>query len=283
MTVSILILTKNEEQDLPGCLESVAWSDDIHVLDSESTDATRNIALRHGATVTIRKFDDYSQQRNAGLKLPFRHPWLLIVDADERIPAALANEIRHVVASAPDSVVGFSIRRRDFFLGTWLKHAQASPFYIRLVRPTQVAYTSRTVNEVLEPCNGGTISELKEPFDHFPFSKGIDHWFSKHNSYSTMEAREILRNHSSKSRSSPWRAVFGGRFHQRRVHQKELFYRLPCRPLVKFILLYFLKGGFLDGRAGLLYCQMQACYERMIVTKISILAAEARSKPGTPH
>lgn len=276
MTVSILILTKNEEQDLPGCLESVAWSDDIHVLDSESTDATRAIALRYGASVAVRKFDDYSQQRNAGLKLLFRHPWLLIVDADERIPSALVQEIRQAVVAPSDSIVGFSIRRRDIFLDTWLKHAQASPYYIRLVRPARVAYTPRQVNEVLEPCAGGRIGRLKEPFDHYPFSKGIAHWFAKHNTYSTMEAREILRDRPVRFRLSVWQAFFGGDFHQRRIHQKELFYRLPFRPTLKFILLYLCKGGFLDGRAGLLYCQMQMCYERMILVKSVVQKREAQ-------
>ena len=159
MTCSVLILTKNEEQDLPACLASVAWSDDVHILDSLSTDRTQEIARGAGAQVTLRPFDDYSQQRNFGLHhLPYRHPWLLILDADERVPAALASEIAQAVASVPASVVGFRIRRRDFFLGRWLKHVQASPFYIRLVRPGQVEYTPRIVNEVLVP-RGGTRIE----------------------------------------------------------------------------------------------------------------------------
>ena len=82
--ISVLILTHNEEQDLPGCLDSVAWCDDIHVLDSESMDRTAEIARQRGATVTTRRFDNYAAQRNAGMRLPFRHAWVLVLDADER-------------------------------------------------------------------------------------------------------------------------------------------------------------------------------------------------------
>jgi glycosyltransferase involved in cell wall biosynthesis len=268
MSISVLILTKNEKQDLPACLASVAWSDDVHVLDSLSTDGTQELARAAGARVTERPFDDYSKQRNFGLHdLPYRHPWLLILDADERIPQALAEEMKQAISTARPEVVGFRIRRRDFFLGRWLKHVQASPFYIRLVRPKQVEYTPRVVNEVLVPIGTGQIGDLTQPFDHYPFSKGLDHWFAKHNAYSRMEADQILSDRANGVRFSILKAFFERDFNRRRWHQKELFYRLPFRPTIKFLILYVLKRGFLDGVPGLLYAQMQACYERMIVTK----------------
>lgn len=274
MSISVLILTRNEEQDLPGCLASVAWSDDVHVLDSHSTDRTCELAEAAGAKITKRVFDDYSKQRNFGLReLPYRHPWVLILDADERIPAALADELRARAADAPAEVAGYRIRRRDFFLGRWLKHAQASPFYIRFVRPARVAYSPRIVNEVLEPLPGGVIADLAKPFDHYPFSKGLDHWFAKHNQYSRMEALQIRQDRAAGVTFRVSQAFFARDFNQRRWHQKQLFYRLPLRPLCKFLILYVLKRGFLDGYPGLLYCQLQACYERMIVAKCAELDA----------
>jgi glycosyltransferase involved in cell wall biosynthesis len=281
--ISVLILTKNEEQDLPGCLQSVQWSDDIHILDSCSTDRTRSIAETFGATVSVREFDDFSKQRNFGLHgIPYKYNWLLILDADERIPPRLAEEMREAVGKCGDSVAGFRLRRRDFFLGRWLKHVQATPWYIRLVRPSLVEYTPRIVNEVLVARGNNTIAELNQPFDHFPFSKGLDHWYAKHNLYSNMEAAQIQCDRDNGVRFSLWKAFFARDFSRRRWNQKELFYRLPFRPLIRFAILYFLKRGFLDGRSGLLYAQMQACYERMIVTKSMGLDWQRKQPPGTP-
>src|SRR5579875_1614057 len=99
--ISVLILTRNEEQDLPGCLASVAWSDDVHVFDSMSTDRTGAIAREHGAHFTQRVFDNYARQRNAALEtLPFRYPWIFILDADERPTPALAAEMQKTASSA---------------------------------------------------------------------------------------------------------------------------------------------------------------------------------------
>jgi glycosyltransferase involved in cell wall biosynthesis len=102
--ISVLILTKNEELDLPGCLDSVEWSDNVFVLDSFSTDRTAEIARSHGAKFAQRKFDTYSAQRNAALdELPFRHDWIFILDADERPTPELAGEMRLVVTTAPSA------------------------------------------------------------------------------------------------------------------------------------------------------------------------------------
>lgn len=261
--ISILILTKNEEQDLPGCLESVSWSDDIHVYDSCSTDRTLEIAEIVGAKVTQRVFDGYSSQRNAALKCDFKHPWVLILDADERVPVGLRNEIWAYIANAPESVAACRIRRRDFFMDTWLKHAQISPYYIRLVRPEKVHY-EREVNEVL--IVEGEIADLLEPFDHYPFSKGISHWLGKHNVYSSMEAELIVRNGSGVSFSFS-KALFSPDFNERRFHQKALFYRFPLRPLIKWLYMVVLRRSFLDGKAGMTYAFLQAIYEYMIVLK----------------
>lgn len=260
--ISILVLTKNEEKDLPGCLESVAWSDDIHVYDSYSTDRTVKIAESCGAKVAQRVFDGYSSQRNAALMSDFKYPWVLILDADERVPEGLKNEMLGYVANAPAQISACRMRRRDFFMGTWLRHAQISPYYIRLVRLGRVHY-EREINEVLKV--EGAVHDLSEPFDHYPFSKGVSHWLAKHNVYSSMEA-ELIVNSGVKNFSIS-AAFFNRDFNERRVHQKALFYRLPFRPLIKWLYMVLYRRSFLDGRAGMTYASLQAFYEYMIVLK----------------
>lgn len=264
--ISVLVLCKNEEHDLPRCLQSVQWSDDILVFDSFSTDRTVEIAKAHGARVIQRIFDNYAAQRNAALhEQPFRHEWLLLVDADEEIPAQLAEEMRQRLSRTNEKPAAFRIRRRDFFMGTWLKHAQISPFYVRLVRPDKVHY-ERAINEVLKV--DGEVEELQEPFDHFPFSKGLRHWIDKHNLYSTMEAVEAQRvRQASKGDFSLRTALFGQDFNVRRFHQKGLFYQVPCRPLLKLAYMTVVRRAFLDGTAGITYSVLQSIYEYFIVLK----------------
>ena len=262
--ISVLILTKNEAADLPGCLASVAWSDDVHVFDSCSTDETQEIALAGGASVHQRDFDNYAAHRNAALRgVSFRHGWVLLLDADERIPESLGREMQRVVGATVEAVSGFSIRRRDYLFGTWLQHAQISPFYIRLVRPERARYT-RAINEVVEV--EGVVETLVEPMDHFPFSKGIGHWVRKHDVYSTMEAELIFRQRGLNDPS--WRTALTGKdFHERRLHQKALFYKLPGRPLIKWMYMIFARGAVLDGAAGVTYATLQSIYEYLIVLK----------------
>jgi len=260
--ISVLILTKNEERDLPGCLISVAWSNDIHVLDSQSTDKTLEVAQAAGAKVTVRPFDGYASQRNAGLALPFANPWVLILDADERIPAALAAEMQAFVARAPAATAAARIRRKDIWWGRWLKHAQISPFFVRLVRVGQAHY-EREINEVLMV--DGEIADLTESFDHYPFSKGVGHWIDKHNTYSRMEAEVIVKGLVPQP---SWQvALFGRDFNERRVHQKAIFYRLPARPLIKLIYMLFVRRAVLDGWPGIRYAVLQSIYEYFIVLK----------------
>ena len=261
--ISVLILTKNEEQDLPGCLASVAWSSDIHVFDSESTDRTADIAREHGATVTTRAFDGYARQRNAALKLPFRNPWVLILDADERPTAALSAEMQQAVLTAPTAITAYRIQRRDYLWGTWLKHAQMTPFYVRLWRVGQARYT-RDINEVVEVT--GEIGQLTAPLDHFPFSKGLTHWIAKHNLYSTKEA-ELLAAGNFVQDASLKTALFGRDFHQRRIAQKAIFYQMPGRPFIKWIYMMFVRGAVLDGPAGIMYATLQSIYEYFIEIK----------------
>jgi glycosyltransferase involved in cell wall biosynthesis len=273
VSISVLVLTKNEQKDLPGCLESVAWCDDIIVYDSFSTDDTVAVAERAGARVVKRVFDNWASHQNWGLaNLPFKHPWVFYIDADERMTPELVANIQSVVAN-PGAHVAFRVQRRDFFLGTWLKHVQTSPFYLRLFRPEKMRY-ERLVNPV--SVADGPVGSIAGFLDHYPFSKGVAHWFERHNSYSTLEARQILQNRADHAAFSLRKAFTARDFHERRFHQKEVFYRVPWRPVVKFLILYIGKRGFLDGRAGLTYAVLQAIYEYMIVIKVRELEAAPR-------
>jgi hypothetical protein len=192
------------------------------------------------------------------------------VDADERPTEDLCLEMNAAV-KADGSAVAFRIQRRDFFQGRWLKHVQASPYYLRLFQPGKMRY-ERLVNPI--SIADGPIEQLSGYLDHFPFSRGISHWVERHNSYSTLEALQVASDTKEKVRFSFRTVLFGRDFHERRAHQKQFFYQLPARPLAKFIILYFLKRGFLDGSAGLTYCVLQCFYEYLIVLKTRELQRE---------
>lgn len=262
--ISILILTRNEQRDLPGCLQSVAWSDDVHVYDSCSDDDTVSIAEAAGAKITSRPFDNWASHQNWGLaNIRFKYPWVFYIDADERMTDELVVQVKQAVQNPGDNVA-FRIQRRDFFMGTWLKHVQTSPYYLRLFRPERMRY-ERLVNPVSIP--DGPVTDISGYLDHYPFSKGIAQWLTRHNSYSTLEARQINYDRRTQASFSLTKALVAKDFHERRYHQKELFYCLPARPLVKFALLYLAKCGFLDGHAGFTYAMLQSIYEYMIVLK----------------
>lgn len=274
--ISILILTKNEETALPECLASVGWSDDIHVFDSYSTDRTLEIARVTGAKVTQRHFDDWSTHQNWALRnIPFKHPWVLYVDADERVTPELATSLLAATAKS-DGKVAFEIQRRDFLDGRWLRHVQASPFYLRLFRPERMRY-ERLVNPKSVP--DGPVGRVAGYLDHYPFGKGIEHWLARHNAYSTLEAHQTAAEDASAAPVRPLAALFARDFHVRRAHQKRLFTRLPARPFLKFLALYVFKRGFLDGREGLRYAILQSFYEYMIVLKRGELSRSIRTAP----
>jgi len=261
--ISVLILTKNEEQDLPGCLASVSWCDDVHVFDSLSTDRTVEIAKAAGAQVTARAFDNWSAHQNWGLaNIHFKYPWVLYIDADERVTPELARNVQEVAMDA-SPMSAYRIRRRDFaWNGQWLKHAQISPFYLRLFRPSKMRY-ERLVNPV--SIVDGPIGDIEGYLDHYPFSKGISFWLQRHVRYAEHEARTIAEN--SGRPFSLWQAFFSLDFTERRFHQKEFFYRLPFRPFVKFFYVFCIRRAFLDGRAGVTYAALQSIYEYFIVLK----------------
>jgi hypothetical protein len=169
----------------------------------------------------------------------------------------------------------FRLHRKDYFFGKWLKYSQISPFYIRLVKKGKVIY-HREINEVLEV--SGQIAELNNSFDHFPFSKGISHWIDKHNRYSSMEACRYMEEHNGEFRFSFVKSIFSGDFNHRRYHQKGLFYKLPARPIIKWLYMVFIRRAFMDGFEGITYATLQSIYEYFISLKAREILVNNRQK-----
>ena len=262
LTISILILTLNEEVNIGACLDSVSWCDDVVVLDSGSTDRTVALAQGRGVRIASRPFDDYASQRNFGLSgIDYRHDWILMLDADERVPADLAVQMRQAVAAAPPEVALFQMRRRDWLLGRWIRHSSGYPTWFgRLARRGQLR-VERPINE--EYHVAGRIERLPGHLDHYPFNKGFAEWIAKHNRYSSMEAQLFEQRRAQ----PPSGSLFARDPVLRRKAIKERVYRLPGRPLLMFLALYLVRGGVFEGRAGLTFCLLRAWYEFMIDVK----------------
>lgn len=274
MPISILILTLNEETNIGACLDSLAGFDDIVVFDSLSKDRTREIALAKGARVVERPFDNWAAHQNWAMdNIAFRNPWVFYLDADERMTPALRSEIEAIAADANRAEVAYYCGRKNFFLGKWIRHAMPPGMIMRFFRPGRIRF-ERLVNPV--PVIDGPHGYLRNYFEHYNFSKGLTEWLDKHNKYSLFEAIEGM-----KLREKPvgFGAIVSGDAFARRRALKELSFRLPLRPLVKFLWMYVLKRGFLDGRAGYTYCKLQAMYEYMIVIKMRELARRERGLP----
>jgi len=263
--ISVLILTLNEEQNLPRCLESLRWCDDIVILDSFSTDQTVEIARATGARAVQRKFDNWATHQNWALaNIPFKHPWVYYSDADEVVPARLRDEMVATVSKETPSAVAYRVRYKNFFMGRWIRHCGIYPVWIlRLFKPDKVRW-ERLVNPV--PVVEGEEGRLQEHFEHYSFNKGLNAWFDKHNRYSWQEAEESLKSLATGG------FVFGDLWSRepatRRRALKELSFRLPFRPLLRFLYMYFVRLGFLDGLPGYHYCRLLAIYEYMIVLKM---------------
>jgi hypothetical protein len=157
---------------------------------------------------------------------------------------------------------------------------QTSSYYLRLFLPEKMRY-ERLVNPVSVPL--GPVGDVDGFLDHYPFSKGMTRWLSRHNSYSSLEAEQIAKNRVANHSFSLVQALFAKDVNTRRFHQKEFFYRVPARPLLKFVLLYFGKRGFLDGSAGFRYAVLQSIYEYMIVLKTKELAGQSVAVASLPN
>lgn len=262
--ISALILTLNEEKNLLRCLESLRWCDDVVIFDSYSTDRTLEIARAAGARVVQRVFDNERDHRAASLQVDFKYPWVYNPDADEITTPELRDEMLRTVADGNRREVAYRVRFKTMFMDRWIKYSSLYPTWVvRLFRPEKVSFRrSVNLNYVID----GPTGLLDSHFLHYTFNKGLDTWFEKHNLYSRFEALDNLD--ALRGGHSGYRKLFSRTAVERRQALKELSYRLPFRPLLRFLYMYLLRRGFLDGRAGFTYCRLLAIYEYMIVLKM---------------
>jgi hypothetical protein len=216
--------------------------------------------------VIHRAFDNWSSHLNwAGTQIQFKYPWLYYSDADEIVPEDLRAEIHRIAGDPNQSCAAYRLRYKNYFMGRWIKHCGIYPVWVlRFYRPESVRW-ERLVNPtaVVE----GDSGRLASHFHHFSFRKGISSWVEKHNQYSTNEAIESIR--SLDHRSIPWKDIFQRRDPAaRRVALKELSFRMPYRSSLRFLYMYILKLGFLDGIPGYHYCKLLSFYEYLISLKI---------------
>ena len=264
MHLSVLILTLNEEENLASCVESVAWCDDIVILDSYSTDCTEQIASKSGARFLQREFDDFASQRNFAIDhVDFKYEWVFHLDADELFTPELAEECKKAIGE--DRHSGFLVPSKMILWGTWLKYAANYPVYqMRLMKLGEVRFIQHGHGQ-REFSAQRSLGKLCSPYLHRSFSKGLYEWFHQHNRYSTMEAVACLKE--LEWGRFDWKSLFCRDPVGRRRAFKNFSLRLPFRPWLKFTYMYFLKMGFLEGYSGLTYCVLQAIYEHMICLK----------------
>lgn len=275
MSISVLILTYNEAVNITDCLRSVSWSDDVVVLDSFSSDETPDLSRRCGARVIQRSFDNYAAQRNFGLQsIQYRHPWILMLDADERVTTDLQLEMLTAVRGCASDVTMFRFRRRDHLYGRWIRRSGGYPTWFGRLARAGCVWVDRPVNE--EYRTDGRILPLQGHIEHHPFNKGFHEWISKHDRYSSSEAALLAGNHAGN-----WRLLdlLSREPTRRRASAKGLIYSLPFRPAIVFLGLYLFRGGLIEGRAGLTFCVLRAWYEFLIDCKRRELTRRAQGLP----
>ena len=268
--VSIIVPVRQEAVNLPRCLDSVKWADEIFVVDSHSTDTTTEIATARGAKVVQFDFNGtWPKKKNWALEnLPFRNEWVFILDADEVLPPEAGPEFAKAIAEAGD-IAGYWINRRFMFMGKWLRHSYYPNWNLRLFRHSLGRYEKLTDadtqsgdNEVHEHVivNGPT-GRLSSEMDHYAFPT-VEVFVEKHNRYSNWEARVSAERRLSGSDARISSSTVG-----RRRKLKLLSQHLPFRPLLRFLYIYIWQKGFLDGREGFYFARLHAFYEFLSVAK----------------
>lgn len=242
--LSVVILTKNEEQNIERCLRSVAFADEIILIDDESTDKTMEIAKKYKVQIFKHKLEDnFSAQRNFGLKKA-KGEWILYVDADEEVAPFLFEEIINAVKK-DDKCVCYFINRRDYWLGREIKHGDVSSIrgggLIRLVKKNSGQWTGK-VHETYE--SNGDSGKLLSYMNHYPHST-IKDFIDDINHYSTLRAKEL-----------------------REQGKKTNIFEIISLPLGKFILNFFLKRGFLDGSEGFAYAFLMSFHSFLVRAKL---------------
>jgi glycosyltransferase involved in cell wall biosynthesis len=275
--VSVLIPARNEEANLPACLTSVARADEVFIVDSQSSDRSIEIAENYGAKVVQFQFNGrWPKKKNWSLdNLPFRNEWVLIVDCDERITPELWDEIEVAIQQADCD--GYYLNRKVFFLGQWIRYGGKYPDWnLRLFRHAKGRYENLHTEEIRNTGDNevhehviipGKVAYLKEDMLHIDF-RDMYHWLERHNRYSNWEARVYLNLLSGKDDQGTIGANLFGDSVQRKRFLKKIWVRLPFKPFLRFILFYFIRLGFLDGKAGYIYGRLLSQYEYQIGIKL---------------
>ena len=235
LSLSVAIITRNEEANLRRTLPSVAWADEIVILDSGSTDATRSVAESFGARFFVEPWKGFAAQKNSALQKA-TGDWILSLDADEEVEPALAEEIRQTLAANPP-VAGFWIRRKNFFLGRWIRHGGFYPdAKLRLFRRGAGQFEDRRVHEDVRL--QGPTGKLRSHLLHHAYPT-LETYLEHMNRYSSLGAEMAVAEKGGAGFS---------------------FINIVVRPRLTFLYNYFLRGGFLDGREGLLLHLYHANY-----------------------
>lgn len=261
--ISIIVLTFNSEQTIGPTLAAARQvSDDVHVVDSFSSDATLEIARSHGAHIVQHPFENYGAQRNWAIQnLDLKYGWQLHLDADEYLGPALIAEINDLKTRLPEKIDGFFIPRMTRFMGRELRFGGYYPiWHMRLFRNGKGRCEQRRYDQHFYV--EGQTARLHHPMiddNRMP----ITEWTARHNHWADEEARELLEPTLT--------GVVAGRWKGNAVEKKRAlrgyYYRLPLllRPALFFIYRYFIRLGFLDGKPGLIYCTLQTFWFRFLV------------------
>ncbi|MBI4589758.1 MAG: glycosyltransferase family 2 protein [Candidatus Rokubacteria bacterium] len=241
MTLSVVVITWNEEERLRPCLESAAWADEIVIVDAESTDKTVQVAREFTDRIWVRPWPGFAAQKNFALEQAAGE-WLLSLDADEQVTPELKREIEGVIArSGPAD--GYAIPRKNFFWGAWARHGGLYPDYqLRLFRRGKGRFVARAVHESVAV--QGPVGRLEAPLLHRSY-RSLEEFIERSNRYSTLAAQEWIRSGGTVGWAD-----------------------LVVRPLARFLAMYVLRGGFLDGRRGLLLAGLYAHYVFLRTAKV---------------
>jgi glycosyltransferase involved in cell wall biosynthesis len=273
LPISVVVAVRNEEANLPGCLASIRWADEVLVVDSGSEDRTQEIAEQFGARVVqFRYAGGWPKKRNWALReAAIRNAWVLVLDADERVTDELRDEIARAIQS--DRFIGYYVRWKFVFLGRWMKHCWNHGWMLRLFRHGAAEYEDLGLRgeggwdaEVHENIVAkGPVGRLQSMLLH-ESENDLTRWIRKQNEFSDWNAQRRRRYEAADPLLL--RHLLSHDPLTRRRALKRLYLRLPCRPLLMFVYLYVLKAGFLDGRAGYYFCALRAWHELAIDAKI---------------
>jgi glycosyltransferase involved in cell wall biosynthesis len=267
MLLSVIILTKNEESNLPTCLASLQkLNAEIFIVDSGSTDRTIEIAKEYGCQVFQHSFENHAKQLNWALQnLPVKTSWIMRLDADERLTPQLTKELKQILPNTPREINGFQVKRRVFFMGRWIRHGGYYPTWLlRVWRTGNGTCEQRYMDEHIV-LSQGKIANLK--YDIIDENhKGLSFWVDKHNNYADREVKDMLDMATEQSDPLLEKGQLS-QATQRRWVKQNLYGRFPLfvRAFFYFLLRYTIGLGFLDGVEGLIFHFLQGFWYRFLV------------------